>query len=100
MSDGTKYVPTSDDLRDALAIRLLDVAENGGAVLKDNEGNTLFDKNNGKPVREPVPASYATAIIQYLKTFPPMSVPTAQSPSGVLAKHAKVLPFAKQGSGG
>jgi hypothetical protein len=99
LSDTPKFVPTSDDLRDALAIRLLDVAENGGEVLKDQEGNTLFDRN-GMPVRAPIPASYATAITQYLKTFPPVSVPTKQSPTGVLAKHSKVLPFAKKESNG
>jgi len=84
-------VPTSDDIRDVLAITLYD-------ALTDGEKFTETDKETGEVrlVRVTPSASLISQINAYLKQHPPTSVPTVESATGLLARHAKVLPFGKK----
>lgn len=76
MEDDKKPVPTSDDIRDALATHLHDRIT--------------------KPGEEEVPAAVLAVAVAYLKQNPPASLPPPGSPTGLLKKHLesrKDLPF-------
>lgn len=73
----------SSAIRDALGTVLLDVLQKGVAV-EDDEGNL---------VRATPPASYLAVAKDYLKTFPPVDLPTNQSPAGLLKEFAEKNPL-------
>jgi hypothetical protein len=71
MTDSTK----SAEIRDALANQLLDIL---------TKGVEEVDKETGAIVRVTPPASYLAVAKDYLKTFPPIDLPTPKSPTGIL----------------
>lgn len=84
-------VPTSDDIRDVLAITLLDVLTKGEKI-------KVVDKETGEErlVTLTPTASMISQINAYLKQHPPTSVPTTSSATGLLERHSKVLPFGRK----
>lgn len=75
----------SSAIRDALAEQLLDILTKGVEEL---------DKETGAIVRVTPPASYLAVAKDYLKSFPPIDLPTPKSPTGVLKDMvAGSLPF-------
>jgi len=90
MTEDVKKVATSDDIRDALANRLLRMVEDGVKVrVEDDDGKSRVEEVDP-------PAAYLTVVVAYLKNNPPATQPSAQSPTGVLKKHlsaVKPLPF-------
>jgi hypothetical protein len=77
----------SSAIRDALAELLLDVLKKGAAV----------ENSEGELVRVTPPASYLAVAKDYIKSFPPLDIPTTASPTGELgafaAKFKEGLPF-------
>lgn len=81
MDDKTK----SSEIRDALATQLLDILQKGVEAV---------DKDTGAIVRVTPPASYLAVAKDYLKSFPPIDLPTPKSPTGILKDFVeKTLPF-------
>lgn len=83
-------------IREEFEAILIDVIRNGGATVKDAEGNTIMV--NGKPMREPASAAYLAVARTYLKDRQDGGVVPAGQPKGVLAKYTKRLE-ARKGNG-
>lgn len=83
----TKKQDRSEVLQDTLADHLLNTLTNGEQVIVTNK-----ETGEKHEVRVEPQAATLRVILDYIKSFPPSTMPTAESATGVLSRYKDALP--------